>query len=146
MVLIQLETQVDRSVADVWRVLEDERRSTEWKTGCRAVELLEGEPGRVGVRWRLRFLERGREFDLEATVVAVKEGEEYTVVYDHETMTSRIRTRLAAANGGTRVVVEVSVSGNTFAGKAMIAAGKGLMRGRLEGDLERFKQLVESGT
>lgn len=145
MTLIQLEGDVDRPVEEVWAVLQDEQRSAEWKTGCRAAELVEGERGRVGSRYRLEFTERGKAFTIEATVVASKENEEYTVVYDHETMSSRVRTLLRPEAGGTHVAVEMSVSGNTFAGKAMIAAGKGMMRRRMEDDLGRFKRLVESG-
>ena len=80
------EVSVNKSVEEAWAVSQDETKYAEWLAGFQSIELLEGEKGAVGSKYRV-IVNPGEgqpEFEMIETVMSVEEFDHVTMHFDNE--------------------------------------------------------------
>lgn len=127
---------IDRPVADVWRVLTDWDRAPAWMSGVDSVRAAGGT--RVGDT--LSFVARKRERTSEVT--AVRPGESITLTSVQGPVRADYTYTVSVADGATRagLVADVTVSGGLRVFAPVLRA---LIRRTDGGQLDALKRVVE---
>lgn len=139
----EIEVVIDRPVDVVFPLFNDGSKMPLWMEGFERIEHLGGEPGTVGSQSRLVFRENGREIVLDETMTAVKPNEELAFSVSAPMIASDVTIRFTPEEGRTRVRSTNAVRGTGLFGWAMVPMLAGSIRRRTEGDMRRFKEMVE---
>jgi uncharacterized protein YndB with AHSA1/START domain len=128
----------------VWPTFVDPGLLRRWQPTLSQVEVLSGAAGRVGTVTRLTYHEAGRLVVLTETVVASEEPHLFATRYESGQIAGGLHSTFAhREDGGTRWTMTCDVR---FQGVLRLL---GPMLGaatvhRTEGDMARFKELIES--
>ena len=140
----KFEVTIDASKEKVWAAMDNPGNMARWQSGLVSYEPTSGEPGQVGSTGELVFNENGKHVVLVETVTERREPDFFAGTYE--------------ADHGTTIVVKhfESIDENTtrwtlwcnfqFNGlmRFMAIFIAGAMRKRTQGDMERFKLMVET--
>ncbi|HYH45058.1 MAG TPA: SRPBCC family protein [Thermoanaerobaculia bacterium] len=137
---------VHRPLPEVWAALTDPGFMPRWQPSLQTVEPLAGTPGQVGAVTRLVYHEAGREVVLTETVTVSEAPRELATRYKSSMVDSTLINRLTPLpEGGVRwdVACEFQFHGMLrFLGSGL----RGATERRIEGDMARFKELLEGST
>jgi uncharacterized protein YndB with AHSA1/START domain len=141
---LKFKTEIDAGIEDVWAAFSDTANLERWVRNFRAFSPLSGEPGQPGSVAEFVFEERGRPVTLKATVTERREPDFLASTYESPQGNSLIVHHFdRISDDRTRW----SVWGNfTFTGvmKYLSVFLAGSIRRRTEGNMQRFKLMVES--
>lgn len=141
---LTFEIVLDRSREDVWRAFDSPENLKKWQPSLVSFEPVSGTPGQVGAVSKLTYQEDGRTIELTETITSRREPEEFSGTYDSSSSSNTIRNTFSALDEQrTRWVIdtEFQFSGAMrFMGPIM----KGPIQKRFQGDIDRFKELVDS--
>jgi uncharacterized protein YndB with AHSA1/START domain len=141
---LKFEIDIDAGIEDVWAAFDDTGNLERWVQDFRSFTPLSGEPGQPGSTAEFIFEERGKPVILAATVTERREPDFLASTYEspqgialivhHFNSVSDDRTRWS------------SWGNFTFTGvmKYLSVFLAGSIRRRTEGDMQRFKLMVES--
>jgi uncharacterized protein YndB with AHSA1/START domain len=134
---------VHRPLPDVWAALTDPGFMPRWQPTLQIVEPQAGSPGQVGAVTRLVYREAGREVVLTESVTVSEAPREFATRYTSSMVDSTLVNRLTPLpEGGTlwEVASEFHFHGMLrFLGSSL----RGATERRIEGDMARFKELLE---
>ena len=141
---LKFQIEIDAGVDDVWTAFDDTANLERWVRNFRSFAPLSGKPGQPGSVAEFVFAERGRPVALKATVTERREPDFLAGTYESPQGNSLIVHHFdKISDDRTRW----SVWGNfTFTGviKYLSVFLAGNIRRRMEGDMQRFKLMVES--
>lgn len=117
------EITVRKSVEEAWAVAQDESKFPQWLDGFKSMELIEGEYGAVGSKYRILVnpQEGQPDFEMIETVVSKEEFDHVYMVFDSEMMDFEQTMRFEEADGGTTVTTESKVIGKSLPMRSMFA-------------------------
>jgi uncharacterized membrane protein len=145
MARFEVTIEVNAPLPQVWEAFMNTDNMPHWMDGFQSIENLSGNPEEVGSRWRMVFLEGGREVALEETVTAIKERQEFSFRIDHDSMWSETTIEFLTDGTSTNLVSRTEAAGKGILGKAMMGLMSGHMKKRQSADFTRFKAMVEEG-
>jgi uncharacterized protein YndB with AHSA1/START domain len=141
----ELDVDIAAPPDDVWRAFEDPANTPRWQPTLQSFERISGEPGWPGAVSLLVYHEGGRKIEMTETITARDEGRHLAGRYDNAWAVNEMAcTFETLPDGGTRwrALAEFRFKGWTKLLAPLLRAG---IRKRLEDDMLRFKELVESG-
>jgi uncharacterized protein YndB with AHSA1/START domain len=112
---VQTNVSAKRSPEQVYEYLVDFRNQPEWRFDVLSCELVEGETGRVGARYRQRVKQGRREMD--SGVELTRADAPHTVAFrtlDSGPVTASGAWEIRASSGGTHVVCDVAIETRGF--------------------------------
>ncbi len=137
---------INKSVKEVWNFFIDPENLIHWQEGFQRHEHLDGTPGTVGVKLRYHYLDKGIRIMLNIEITEADLYKKITGKMDSSIMEGSMETIFHELDVDE---TELQVSSNTqFKGLFWKNIGplmNGEFKKRQEGDLIRFKQLVETG-
>lgn len=142
----RLETTLNASRLDVWDAFDNPANRPKWQTGLRSYHLEGGLPGRVGAVAQLVFEQDGRETLLTETITERAEPYLLKGMYEGDGVTQIIKNTFSALGPDqTRWVVETEFIVKGFVRRLMLrwVSQRGMLA-RMQAEMERFKQMVES--
>ena len=128
----------------VWDLFMDPNNLKHWLTGFVSVTHLKGQPGEAGSSSSLKFMERGKEMEVIETVLQVKPPQQYTIKMEHKAFENETDVRLISFGNRTEMIQTVQFFPKQFLMKLMMPLIKGAMKKRMENELIRFKNFVET--
>lgn len=117
------EITVDKSVEESWAVVLDESKYPLWLEGYKSIELIEGEEGAIGSKYKV-IVNPGEgqpDFEMIETVVDYKENQFVNLHFDSEMMDFDQITTVAVKNGKTTIKTDSKVAGKGIMMRSMFA-------------------------
>ena len=117
------EILVDKSIKEAWAVSQDESKYDQWLAGFKSIELIEGEKGAVGSKYKVIVNpgEGQEEFEMLETVVSMKEFDHVNMHFDSDMMDFNQKIIFSEKDGKTSIKTESTVSGNGIMMRSMFA-------------------------
>jgi uncharacterized membrane protein len=137
------EIEIDRPVAEVYRQFKDPDNLPRWITGLQKIEQISGAPGEVGSVAKHTYLEKGRIIEMIETVTAHEPEKHFTGELETDGMQCTIRVDFVDKGDSTLMRFRSDFRSQGLLMKLMMPFMKGQIRARQEGDMQRFKSLVE---
>lgn len=145
------EITVDKSAKEAWAVQQDKSKFGEWLEGFKSIDLIEGEYGTVGSKYKV-VVNPGQgqpDFEMIETVVSFKENEHITLNFDSEMMVFDQTTTFEEEDGKTKIKTDSKVSGKGMMLKSMFALME-MMGGAFQAqevkNIDRLKQVINNNT
>lgn len=117
------EITVDKSVEESWAVILDETKYPLWLEGYKSIELIEGEKGAIGSKYKV-IVNPGEgqpDFEMIETIVDFKANEFVNLHFDSEMMDFDQITYIAQMDGKTTVKTESTVLAKGIVMRSMFA-------------------------
>ena len=137
---------INRPVERVWEALMNPENLKFWLTGFVSVEHISGEIGKTGSVSRLKFLERDKELEVTETAILVDPNLQYTFKMTSIPFDTNTDIRLIASGNSTELIQTVQFFPKQIFMKIMMPLIKGAMKRRMESELNKFKDFVESSS
>ena len=141
---IRFEQVIDANIATVWAAFTDPENMKRWQENHESFKTISGEPGQPGSIAELVFDENGRKVVLKETVTEVREPDFMAGIYESPHGTTLIVNHFESIDDDrTRWTSWCNFSFKGFM-KLMSLFIAGAIRKRTEGDMQRFKLMVET--
>lgn len=142
------EITTHKPVQEAWAVSQDEGKMGQWLEGFKSIELISGEQGEVGSKYRVIVNpEEGQpDFEMIETIVSVKENDHIELHFDSDMMIFEQRLTFSKSNGKTNVKTESKVSGKGIMMKSMFAIMEiftGSFQSQEELHIENLKKVID---
>ena len=145
------EITVDKPLKEAWAVSQDESKFDQWLKGFKSINLISGEPGKVGSKYKVVVNpgEGQNDFEMVETVVSVKEFEHIEMHFDSDMMQFEQKAFHSELNGKTVLRTENTVRGKSLPMRSMFALME-LFGGAFEKqegmNMEALKKVIEENT
>ena len=143
------EITVDKPIEEAWAVHQDFSKFDQWLEGFKSIELISGEMGEVGSKYKVVVNpgEGQGDFEMTETVVAFKDFEYVDLHFDSEMMDFKQKTSFSESNGKTTIKTESGVKGSGVMMRSMFAWMEllGGAFGKQEAkNMEALKKVIEA--
>ena len=128
----------------VWDLFDNFDNMKKWQQGFQSYEPISGEPGSVGAKTKLVYVENGKTFELVETMLERVHGERMKGTYEADNVYNTIQVLFTDNGDGTTTYTMKSEFEFTGYMKFMAPFMKGMFKKRTRSDLERFKRFAES--
>ena len=115
-----------------------------WTRNLERFEVVSGEPGKAGAVGRLHYLENGRRYVLKDRMIEAEPGKRYVSRVTGDVLEATVETRLRPVDKGTEMTLRWSGRGTRFPANLMLPLMRRRMVKQSQGELETFRQLVET--
>lgn len=145
------EITVNKSVEEAWAVHQDESKFGLWLDGFKSIDLIEGEAGAVGSKYKVVVNpgEGQPDFEMIETVVALEEFDHVELSFDSEMMRFDQTTTFSESDGKTTIKTESKVKGNGIIMRSLFALMEmfgGSFQTQEEKNVEALKKVIEENT
>ena len=140
----KFEVVIDASKETVWTAMDNPENMGRWQSGFHSYTHKSGEPGQVGSTAELVFDENGKHVVLLETVTERREPDFFAGIYEADHGNTIIVNHFESiGENSTRWTSWCNFQFNGLM-KYMAIFIAGAIRKRTQGDMERFKLMVES--
>lgn len=145
------EITVNKSLKEAWAVSQDESKYGQWLDGFKSIELVSGEAGAVGSKYKVVVnpSEGQPDFEMIETVVSKKEFDHVTLHFDSEMMDFDQTILYAETDGKTSIKTESAVSGKGIVMRSLFAIMEmftGSFTAQETKNIEALKKVIEENT
>lgn len=145
------EITVDKPLRESWAVHQDPSKLNQWIDGFKSIELIEGERGAVGSKYKVLVTpspEQG-DFEMIETIISKKELDHISLTFDSEMMRFDQKTSFSQSNGKTVVITDSEVFGKGILMRSMFAMMEvlgGTFQSQEVKNIEALKKTIEQNT
>lgn len=145
------EITVDKPAKEAWAVMLDKDKYGEWLEGFQSMELLSGEDGAVGSKYKV-IVNPGEgqdDFEMIETVESFKEFENVTLNFDSDMMVFDQTTTMSEADGKTTIKTDSTVKGKGIMMRSMFAVMDmltGSFQTQEQKNYDALKKLINENT
>ena len=145
------EIAVDKAVKEAWAVTQDESKYGQWLEGFESIELIEGELGQPGSKYKVvvKPSDGQPEFEMTQTVGSIKEFEIVELLFDSEFMDFEQKILFSESDGETTVKSESKVMAKGLVMRSMFAIMEtfaGAFTAQEKKNFEALKKLIDENT
>ncbi len=145
------EITVDKPMKEAWAVAQDESKFALWLDGFKSMELIEGESGAIGSKYKVIVNpgEGETDFEMIETIVSKKEFEHIELHFDSDMMDFDQRVTHAEKDGKTTIRTESTVSAKNMMLRSMFALREmfgGAFEKQETKHLNALKKVIEENT
>ena len=117
------EIKVNKPINEAWGFLQDETKMDQWLEGFKSIDLIEGESGTVGSRYKVVVNPgQGQEdFTMTETIKSIKPEDHISLNFDSDMMVFDQTTSLTTKEGQTIIKTDSSVKGKGILMRSMFA-------------------------
>ncbi len=117
------EIVVNKPIEEAWAVSQDESKYSLWLEGFQSMELIDGEYGEPGSKYKIVVIpqEGQPEFEMIETLVSKADNESVHMLFDSEMMDFEQKILFSEQEDGVHVKTESLVIGKGLSSKAMFA-------------------------
>ncbi len=145
------EIKVNKPLKEAWGFVQDESKLGLWLEGFKSIDLISGEPGSVGSKYKVVVNpgEGQEDFMMTETIISQKEQDHISLNFDSDMMQFDQTTRFSEIGGVTTIKTESSVNGKGLFFRSMFAL-MDLMTGSFQKqevkNIEALKKAIEENT
>ncbi len=136
--------EVNAPVEKAWAIFADPSRMGEWLTGFQSMETISGNPGEVGSKHRMVFVEDGEEMVIMEEVTAFQENELFAFTMDADPFMSDVEIRFAGDNTRTEITAINHIEGKNLIWKSVLRLMKSMVVNRGQEQYNKLKEIIES--
>jgi len=117
------EITTSKSVKEAWAVTQDDTKYNQWLAGFKSIDLISGESGEVGSKYKV-VVNPGdgqSDFEMIETLVSIKEFDHVSLSFDSEMMTFEQTISHSEKDGKSTVKTESKVTGKNMIMRSMFA-------------------------
>ena len=145
------EITVDKPLKEAWAVSQDETKFAQWLEGYKSIELISGEKGKVGSKYKVVVNpgEGQEDFEMIETVVAKKEFDHVNMHFDSDMMDFDQKIIYTEVDGKTKIKTESTVSAKGMMMRSMFAFMEmvgGVFHAQEKKNIEALKKVIEENT
>jgi len=138
---------IDLPREDVIKKLDNPENMKHWQEGLISIEHLEGIPGRLGAKMKLKYKLGKRDMELIETITKNNFPDEFHANYDSKNVRNIQKNRfIKLANGHTKWVSETEFQLSGFMMKFMAFIMPGAFKKQSLKFMQNFKAFAENGT
>jgi uncharacterized membrane protein len=134
---------VNKPRAEVWKTFNDESRMKDWLEGFESIELVSGEKGQPGSKYKLVIAGEGQNVEIYETMREVKPEELYSFTLDAEPLTNEVSVTFADKDGGTEIIQKEAVAGKSIVWRSLFYWLQSTFQVNSKKNLENFKRIAE---
>lgn len=135
---------VDKPIAEVWGVMNDESKVSLWLEGMTKMEHIGGEKGKVGQVTQYTYNQDGQESIIVETMKSIKKEDHVAMDFVMEdVMTMDYRMDLSTKDGKTIVNSATTTKGIGMLMRSMISFMGGSMQKQEDLNMSRLKKVIE---
>ncbi|MEO5569360.1 MAG: SRPBCC family protein [Bacteroidia bacterium] len=138
-----ISTTVNAPVEKTFAIFNDTTKLHEWLTGFKYMENIRGKPNEVGSKWKVVFVDHGKEISMNETVTAFKQDELVSFNIANDFMKSKNEIRFIPKGNSTEIIAKVSYRGTHIIQKSILTLFSGSVKKQQEESYILLKQLVE---
>ncbi len=135
---------IDRPRQDVWRLFNDETKMGEWLKGFKSIETISGERNTVGSKYKLRFSQDGRDFEMIEEMKEFRPPEAFGFRLSSDFFSDEVRVVFIDKGDKTEVVQSDHVVGNNILCKSLLYWMKSHISTEARSSMENLKKYIES--
>ncbi|REJ76198.1 MAG: SRPBCC family protein [Acidobacteria bacterium] len=137
--------EIDAPRSKVWAAFNNNENTVKWIEGLESIDLISGEEGKPGSKYRLIVANEGDPVEMIETVTEVKEEELFAFTLDAEPLIDHVRVTFEDKGSKTVFTQHDSIEAKNFVWKALFYWLQSTFQESTRGHLVRFKNLVEDG-
>lgn len=142
---------VEKPVEEAWAVHQDASKFDQWLKGFKSIELIEGEEGEVGSKYKVVVNpgEGQPDFEMTETIVEKEPFDHITFSFDSDMMVFNQTTSFSEENGKTTVATDSKVKGKGMMMRSMFALMEmlgGSFQAQEEENINNLKKVIEENT
>ncbi len=145
------EIAVNKSVKEAWAVHQDDSKFNQWLKGFKSIDLISGESGTVGSKYKVVVNpgEGQDDFEMIETLISKKDFDHVSMSFDSKMMVFDQTTSFSEKDGKTIVKTDSKVSGKGMIMRSMFAL-MGMFGGSFQDqetkNIEALKKVIEENT
>jgi len=136
---------IDLPRSEVWEKFNDESNMKKWLKGLESIELVEGERGKPGSRYRLVILNEGERIEIFETMREIRPQDLYSFTLDAEPLVNEVTVLFSDAGGKTEMVQKEAVTGRNIIWRSLFYWLQSTFRRNAKDNLVNFKKFAEEG-
>ena len=145
------EITVNKSLKEAWAVQQDESKLGEWLAGFKSIDLISGEAGEVGSKYKVVVNpEEGQpDFEMTETVISKSEFDHMALSFDSEMMLFDQTISFSETDGKTTIKTDSKVSGKGMMMRSLFALMEmfsGSFQAQEVKNVEALKKVIEENT
>jgi len=145
------EITVNKSLKEAWAVSQDDSQYGEWLAGFQSIELISGEKGAVGSKYKVTVNpgEGQDDFEMIETIEAIEEFELVDLHFDSDMMDFDQTMLFSGNDASATIKTESIVSGKGIMMRSMFAMMEmltGSFTAQEEKNIEALKKVIEENT
>lgn len=140
------EVQINKPAIEVWAVMSDESKVSDWIKGYKSSELISGTPNTLGAVTKIYVEENGTEMSMQETITALEPNKRMAMNFTMDFMDMDYDMRLEDKGAYTIVKTNSKTVGNGMIAKSMISFMPSSMEAQEIENLGNLKRLVEENT
>lgn len=135
---------INKPVEEVVALFDDPDNLHEWMEGLQSFEHLEGDPGAIGSKSRLRFKMGDRDIEMIETITARNLPDEFSATYETDGVFNTNRIGFVETGAGqTRMTMNPEFQFTNFPMKIMAFFAPFIFKKQTRKNLEAFKAFAE---
>lgn len=138
-----VEVEVNKPVAETFRLFNDQTTMKEWMPEFRKIEVINEKPGITGSEYRITVDNNGESVSMKEKVLAYVENEKVTLYIDAESVLKTGDYQFVAEGNKTKVILNATYQAESYILSCVFPFFKGTFRGIDEGYLKNFKTFAE---
>jgi uncharacterized protein YndB with AHSA1/START domain len=134
---------INKPRAEVWKIFDDDARMKDWLEGLESIELVSGEKGEPGSKYKLVIAGQGEKVEIYETMKEIRPEELYSFTLDAEPLINDVEVIFADKDGGTEMVQKEAVAGKTLVWRSLFYWLQSSFQANSKRNLENFKRIAE---
>ena len=141
------EIEVNKPLRESWAVYQDMSKLGDWINGFKSMELISGEKGTVGSKYKIIVHpEEGEYIELIETITSLQDQESMGLEFDSEFMTNNLLVNFSEKEGKTYIKTNATVRGKGMFMRSLMALMEGPMGNEDLKNMTALKKLIEENT
>ena len=142
---------VDKTMKEAWAVHQDETKLGQWLEGFKSIDLISGEPGNVGSKYKV-IVNPGEgqpDFEMIETIVSKKDADHIQLSFDSEMMLFDQTTTFSEKDGKITIKTDSNVKGKGMMMRSIFALMEmfgGSFKAQEAKNLEALKKVINENT
>ena len=111
-----------------------------------SMETISGNPGEVGSKYRMIFVENGDEMVIMEEVTAFQEKNLFGFTLDADPLISDVKVKFTGDESKTEITATIHVEGKNLLWKSTLRLMKSMIANRGQGQYNKLKEIIESAS
>jgi len=143
MASFKISTIINQPLDIVWKAFIDPQNMLHWTKYLEKVELVKGKFGEIGAIGRLHYLEKGRSYVLEETLISYEEGKKIGSQISGQGMNIEVENLFETVPEGLKITMSWNGTSKSFLARFILKIMQKKIAKQAEKELFTFRTLVE---
>ncbi len=140
----EISMEIDAPVEKTFAMFNDTSIMSKWMPSLKSIKNISGNAGEVGSKWKITFLDHGKEIEMTETITEFKTNESFSFNIQNEVMNSDNSFRFIPDGNKTRVETSCTYSGGNIFWKSLFVFINSSVKKQQTTQFEALKKMIEN--